>query len=119
MNVDLILKSETGISTLLSALGELVLVLSSDDKGACLELPAQPSTPEEAATRFATLILGLSGEAREEWNRCTERTLDVGILPGEVPHEASYRLPASTLSLAASIGADVVFTVYGKQARAG
>ena len=119
LNVDLILRGPVGLSTLLSALGDSVLVLHADDQGACLELPEPPATPEEAVTRFCSLITGLPAGARDEWNRCSERTLDVGIQAGDVPHEARYRLPAPALALAASLGADVVFTVYGLPARNG
>jgi hypothetical protein len=113
LNVDLILRSQAGMSNLLSALGDTAFVLHAEGRFACLELLEQPETPEDAITRLSTRIAGLQGDAREEWNRCSERTLDIGIQPGDEPHETRYRLPASVLALVASIGADVVFTVYG------
>jgi hypothetical protein len=117
LNVDLLIRTQSGCSNLLSALGDSVFVLYSDEHGANLELLGeQPESPESAIVRFSSLITRLSGDAREEWNRCQERILDVGILPGEEPHETRYRLAASTLALAASMGADVAFTVYGLEA---
>ncbi len=112
LNVDLVLRGLADFSPLLSALGDSVLVLHAEARFACVELPDQPATPEEAVTRLCQLIADLPPQARDHWNRCPERTLDVGIQAGGEPHQTCYRLSASALALAASLGADVVFTVY-------
>lgn len=112
LNVDLDLKSSFGLSKLLSALGDSVARLHAEDGFACLELDEQPESPEEAVTRLATLITRLPVDAREEWDRCSERTLDIGIQSGATPHQVRYRLPVAVLALAASIHAEVVITVY-------
>ncbi|HEX8437929.1 hypothetical protein [Archangium sp.] len=104
------------MSNLLSALGDTAFVLHAEGQFASLELLEQSKTPEDAITRLSTRIAGLQGDAREEWNRCSERTLDIGIQAGNEPHQVRYRLPASVLALVANIGADVVLTVYGLSA---
>jgi hypothetical protein len=116
LNVDLDIRTQAGMSNLLSALGDTAFALHAEGQFACLELLEQPETPEDAIARFSTRIAGLQGDAREEWNRCSERTFDIGIQAGDEPHQVRYRLPASVLALVASIGADVAFTVYGLSA---
>ncbi|AKQ67753.1 hypothetical protein A176_004665 [Myxococcus hansupus] len=112
LNVDLILKSQTGVSKLLTALGESILVLNDEQGFVSLELAEQPASPEEAVNQLLSLIDALPTEARDEWAQCNERTLDVGIQSGASPHEASFRMSSTVLARAANLGADVVFTVY-------
>ncbi|NTX41576.1 hypothetical protein HUA78_44810 [Myxococcus sp. CA033] len=112
LNVDLDLKSQFGLSRLLSALGDSVAPVHAEDGFACLELDEQPESPEEAVMRLATLITRLPKDAREEWDRCSERTLDIGIQAGATPHQVRYQLPVAALALAVSINAEVVITVY-------
>lgn len=70
LNVDLELRSSSGLLRLLAELGKAVVILHADDGFACLELEEQPGSPEEAIMRFSTLIDHLSAVAREEWDQC-------------------------------------------------
>ncbi|WIG96072.1 hypothetical protein [Myxococcus sp. SDU36] len=112
LNVDLMLESQTGVSRLLTALGAAITVLNNEEGRASLELAEQPASPEDAVERLLSLIDALPAEAREEWARCTSRTLDVGIQSGASPYAAAFRLSSTVLARAARLGADVVFTLY-------
>lgn len=114
LNVDLELRSSSGLLRLLAELSRAVVILHADDGFAVLELDEQPGSPEEAVTRFATLVDQLTEAAREEWDECSERVLGIGIQSGVTPHQISYRLSARSLAMAANIRADVVFTVYAR-----
>jgi hypothetical protein len=91
-----------------------VLVLNKTKHEASIELSGiQPKSIDEAVLHFSALIKALPSRVSTIWEQCEVRKMNIGIQGGAQPHEAYFALSENTVSLLASIRAEIVFTVYG------
>ncbi|KRR25055.1 hypothetical protein CQ14_25605 [Bradyrhizobium lablabi] len=112
LNVDLDIRVQGGLETLLDAMGSSVVVLNQAAQTASVELNAYDLSLEEAAARLAELVNSLSPEARTIWGQCELRSLNIGILAGVEPHSSEFAISKETVSAIADAGLEVVVTVY-------
>src|SRR5437899_12900424 len=110
LNVDLDICVRIGLETLLQSMAPFVIVLNRSDSTASVELNESYSSLEETVARFVELIHSLPVRAREVWDRCEWRRLNVGIQAGVEPHSSAFSERA--LSSLAEARFEFVFTVY-------
>jgi len=112
LNVDLDLRSSSGLKVIVRAIGHKMLVLNSSAGFASLELATQPRTAEDAVRRIAQIVNSLPVEGRRSWDRCKSRHLNIGIQAGHGPHERHFRLSRTALAHALGIRAAILITIY-------
>jgi Immunity protein 53 len=113
LNVDLDLEFAGDISELLRALGDTVINVLRDEPGKCtLELANQPASPEDAIRQFTALVERLPAPARADWDRCSLRSMNIGLQAGYEPYSAAFQLPFEVLAALGKLQAEVTFTVY-------
>ncbi len=114
LNVDLELHTRSGLNELIEALRPSVCVLTQTDQFAGIELrDRQPASINDAIFGYFEIVQALSPTARALWNTCERRCLNVGIQAGTQPHAVEFAVSEKTVSFAAAMGAEIVFTVYG------
>jgi hypothetical protein len=112
LNVDLDIRVQAGLETLLDAMGSSVVVLNQTAKTASVELN-EPHLPlEETTAKLIELVNSLSPEARSIWEQCEWRSLNIGIRAGVEPHSCEFAISKETVSAIADAGLEVVVTVY-------
>ena len=117
LNLDLVLKSKSDFTPLVSRLDQSVHVLHHQEHGQefllVLETDAAEAPDPIARTkRFLTLIESLPDAARELWNGCTSRTFSYGFEGGRDFPALDVTIPADLLVRIAELGADIGITVY-------
>ena len=115
LNVDLDIRVQGGLETLLDAMGSSVIVLNQTAQAASVELNAYDLSLEETAARLAELVNSLPPEARTIWRQCELRSLNVGIQAGIEPYSSAFAISKETVSAIADAGLEVVFTVYASR----
>lgn len=113
LNLDLDLGARSGIASLVAAFGPRTMVLHQDDQEAHLELWAKPKTVDEAIRRFAARVARFPPTTRRLWDRCSLRSLNVGIQGGQDPHCVEFKVSRSSITALRSMGAVLVFSLYG------
>lgn len=114
LNVDLRIRTKSGMRELLEALGSSVAVLNNnpEDEFASIEIAyTQPRSIDEAIALYSDLIKALPQSARTIWDSC-EACFDIGIQGGDHPHQARYTLSAKTISILQAMHAEAAITVY-------
>jgi hypothetical protein len=120
-NVDLVLKASEDLSLLVAAFGEHVMELNAGRmprNEAILEVHHRGG-PEGAINAFCDLVASLSPQARALWERCKERTFDVGFVAGLEPWPFRSTIGPETLARAAQIGATLAISIYGYRSEGG
>ena len=116
LNTDLEIESENDLSKILEEFGEDVVVLHCGEvrgnQHASFEIPGNTAGADEAINHFCALVEGLGNEARETWERCCSRVMDVGYESGSSPQNFRSEIRASTIQRVAAIGASIVITIY-------
>lgn len=119
LNVDLMVHASQDPSVLATAWGEDILMLNCHQENgqyqACFELGEETPgehTPENVILALCHLVSGLSGEAREMFNRAHNKVLDIGFDAPAMESNFSNNISSDTLALAASLGMDLAITVY-------
>jgi catechol 2,3-dioxygenase-like lactoylglutathione lyase family enzyme len=114
LNVDLELAVDIEPGALISAFEPHAVVLARPAGRVAFELntPVCPSTPEPLVRRFAQLIKALPPEARQVWDRATQRVFDIGIHAFAGAPTEGHRLSLAALQDAVDIGAEIAITVY-------
>ncbi len=113
LNIDLDLHVESGIEELLRYFGSSVIILTRTPHTASLELNSSTNASlEEVMAGLAELVKSLTPQAKAIWERCDLRCFNVGIQAGKEPYAESFTISSKTLSLLASIQAELTFTVY-------
>lgn len=113
LNIDLDLHVESGIEELLRCFGSSVIILNRTPQTASLELNSSKNASlEETTVGLAELVKSLTPQAKAIWERCDLRCFNVGIQAGKEPYAESFTISSKTLSLLASIQAELTFTVY-------
>jgi hypothetical protein len=77
-----------------------------------MELTEPYGSVEDTVSSFVNLIQSMSYREKLLWNKCDERTINIGIQAGTNPHEKCFSLSSGLLSSLARFKCDAVFTVY-------
>jgi hypothetical protein len=123
LNVDLEIESGESLDAIAQEFGDRVHVLHNGPYQEmtfllALEIYAgDDEDPESVIEAFCDLIEGLTGKAKKAWQKARARRFDIGIESGtEVPKQRftplCLALSTDTLARLASIGGEVVITVY-------
>jgi hypothetical protein len=115
LNVDLDIRAQDGLQTLLDALAPFVVVLNQTEKTASLELNESCSSLEETAAGLIEAVNSLPPEAKAIWERCELRSLNIGIQAGAEPQSSGFAISKETVSAIADARLEVVFTVYASR----
>ena len=120
LNVDLDLESKSPLDTLLTGLGDAVVVLHqeqvNDRYAATLEITADPKTAEATILQFCHLLEQLPKHARAVWDRCDTRVFDIGFDAGDSPRSLRSVLDPDTVKRVAALGAGINITIYAPAA---
>ena|ERR1041385_294118 len=120
-NVDLVLRASEDLSPLVAAFGENVMVLNEGrmpKNEAILEVHHKGG-PEGAINAFCDLVDSLSPDARALWERCNEKTFDVGFEAGLEPWPFRSTIGTKTLARASKVGATLAVSIYGYRSKGG
>jgi hypothetical protein len=79
---------------------------------ATFEIAGNTSGADEVINYFCSLVEGLPKEARDVWDGCCSRVLDIGYESGTSPRNFRSEVRASTIQRVAKIGASIVITIY-------
>jgi hypothetical protein len=113
LNVDLDICGNTGdLEAFLRSIEASVVVLSHAGQDASIELAKEFASLEETVLGLIDLVGALQSEAKNIWDRLEFRRLNVGIQTASEPYAASFAISAKTVELIASLGLEIVFTVY-------
>ena len=116
LNTDLVIESKNDLSLIVQEFGEDVIVLHCGEaRGyqlASFEISIDIAGVDETINQFCALVEALTQEAREVWDGCCTRVMDVGYESGTSPHNLRSEIRASTIQRVAAIGASIVITIY-------
>ena len=116
LNTDLEIESKDDLSKIVEEFGEDVSVLYCGEvRGyqlASFEIPGNTAGADETIDHFCALVEGLTKEAREVWDGCCSRVIDVGYESGTSPRNFRSEIRASTIQRVAAIDASIVITIY-------
>ena len=116
LNVDLEIESKSDLSKIVEEFGEDVSVLYCGEmrgyQHASFEMPGNTAGADETISHFCWLVEQLTKEAREVWDGCCSRVMDVGYESGTSPQNFRSEIRASTVQRVAAIGASIVITIY-------
>lgn len=116
LNTDLVIESTNDLSRIVQEFGEDVFVLHHGEirgyQHASFEIPGNTAGADETINYFCALVEGLPREAREIWNGCCSRVIDVGYESGNSPRNFRSEIRASTVQRVAAIDASIVVTIY-------
>ena len=116
LNTDLEIESKNDLSQIVQEFGDDIVVLHCGEvRGyqlASFEIPANTAGADETINHFCALVEGLTQEAREIWEGCCSRVIDVGYESGTSPGNFRSEIRASTIQRVAAIGASIVITIY-------
>jgi hypothetical protein len=112
LNVDLDLRGDR-LEELLGYLGSSVLVMHQTAQVASLELSSSVNDSLDVTlAKWVELIQSLPERGRAIWDRCDLRSMNIGIQSAEKPHAALFAISNETVSLLASVRAEIALTVY-------
>ena len=114
INVDLDIATHADPLPLVRALQPLAYSLERPPGRASFELntPTSPTSPEPLIREFIRLVGLLPSDARQIWDKASRRVFDVGIQSLRRPFSETHSLSVETLVAAASVHAEIAFTVY-------
>ena len=115
LNVDLDIRVQAGLQTLLDAMGSSVIVLNQTAQTASVELNQENMSLEETTAKLVELVNSLPPEAKTIWGQCELRSLNVGIQAGVEPHSSEFAISQETVSAIADAGLEIVVTVYASR----
>lgn len=113
LNVDVTLEGVSDTNVISGLLALDFFVVSADDSRFTLEMSAPFDSAQHALDEIVVRLRKLDAERLAAWHGCTRRSADIGIATGEAPHNAVFRICASTLAAAAILDLDLAFVVYG------
>jgi hypothetical protein len=116
LNVDLEIESKSDLSKIVEEFGDDVSVLYCGEmrgyQHASFEISANIADADETINHFCLLVEGLPKDAREVWDACCSRVMDVGFESGTSPQNFRSEIRASTVQRVAAIGASIIITIY-------
>jgi hypothetical protein len=115
LNVDLDIRVQAGLETLLDAMASSVIVLNRTAQTASVELNEGYSSLEETTAKLVELVNSLPPKAKTIWGECELRSLNIGIQGGVEPHSSAFAISKETVSAIADAGLEVVVTVYASR----
>jgi hypothetical protein len=114
LNVDLELRSRSGLDELIDAFRATAFVLHHKANDfVSLELNQQPESIDRAILLFFDSVQLFAPHQRHTWDKCDKRTFDVGIQAGAKPRQTPLRFSQDTLARLAALKAEVNITIYG------
>ena len=116
LNTDLEIESKNDLTKIVQDFGEDVVVLYCGEmrsyQHASFEISANTAGADETINHLCALVEGLGKEAREIWESCCSKVIDVGYESGTSPQNFRSEIRASTIQRVAAIGASIVITIY-------
>lgn len=112
LNVDLDVRTRTGLKILIDAFGRGVYCVHQTRTFAVLELNKQCVTADATIMCFVKLITRLPPTARKIWQSCSLRSMNIGIQCGAEPGSSEFKISNKALKAATACGVQIVFTVY-------
>lgn len=112
LNIDIDICARSGLDELLTCLGPSVLVLNRTKERASIELSKEYDSVDETAIAIVELIGSLPPYARNLWDYCDCRALNIGIQAGHSPHHVCFAISKTTVSSLAVVQLEIIFTVY-------
>jgi hypothetical protein len=116
LNTDFIIESKDDLSTIVQEFGEDVIVLHHGEmrgyQHASFEIAADPAGADETINYFCALVEELPREAREIWDACCSRVIDVGYESGVAARMFRSEIRAATVQRVAAIDASIVVSIY-------
>lgn len=118
LNLDLVLKSKSDLSTIIDYFDEKAFVLHHEEYNGewmlVMELADQElaRNPSEYTRRFLEIISEFPETVRDVWNTCTSRAFAYGFDGGFNSAALEAAISASLLLQIAQASADVEITVY-------
>jgi len=117
LNLDLVLKSPSDLSALITHMGQGAFVLHhvEHDREFLLVLEINTTEsphPTTCTEQFLTLIESLPQPARALWNDCTSRTFSYGFEGGREFPALETTISTDLLLRIATLGAAIGITVY-------
>lgn len=116
LNVDLDIRSNSPLDTLVKAFGRTVFALYVGREGrhfvAHLETARASTDPGRLIRRFVALVRRLPPAERRLWDRADHREFNVGIQASATPASYELHLDPSTVADAAKVNAGIGVTVY-------
>ena len=116
LNTDLEIESKSDLSKIVQEFGEDVSVLHHGEvrgyQHASFEIAGTTAGADETINYFCALVENLPTEAREIWDGCCSRVLDVGYESGTSGPTFRSEIRVSTVQRVAAIDASIVVTIY-------
>lgn len=118
LNTDLEIESEGDLSQIVDEFGKDVLVLHHGEirgyQHAYFEIAGSSGSTnaDDIINSFCALVDALSKEAREVWNKCCSKVVDIGYESGTSTPNFQSQIRAATIERVAKIGAAIVITIY-------
>jgi hypothetical protein len=115
LNTDLVLICEGDAGDLLADLRARELYVLVDSGGGRTYLNCSGfnhEEPEPDVVRFLDAIDALSGKAREQWGRCSQREFNIGYDCGDEPWSFNQGLSNQVLRRVADCGGTLRITLY-------
>ena len=116
LNVDLDLGAKCDLAELLKHLEPHVLVLNATEQFLSVELNESYSSVDETIVGWIEVVKLLPPEAKNVWDQCEFRRINIGIQGGVEPREAHFTISSKTISLLADLQSEIMFTVYAPPA---
>ena len=118
LNLDLVLKSKSDLTTIIKYFDEKAFVLSHEEYNGqwtlVMELADEElaRNPSEYTQRFLAIISAFPDAIRDVWKACTSRTFAYGFDGGSNSPALESTISADLLVQIARVSADIGITVY-------
>lgn len=113
---DLEIESKHDLAKIVEELGEDVGGLHHGEvrgyQFASFSLACYRQGADEVINNFCEYVENFSKEAREIWDNCCSRILDIGYESGTIPRSFRSEIRAATIQRVAGIGASIVITIH-------
>ena len=119
LNVDLDLGGQCDLEELLRHFQPYVFVLNTTGQFLSVELNESFSSVDETIVGWIEVVKLLPPEAKNIWDQCEFRRMNIGIQGGVEPHETHFTISSKTITLLASIQSEIWFSVYAPSANSG
>jgi len=121
LNTDLEIKSKEDLMPIITALGKNVFVLHhglmEGMHDAAFELSSDPVShdPIQVISRYCDLVENLPIVARQIWDNCAVRVIDIGIESGLSPRYYRFEVHDVIMKRVAALRASLAVTIYAVQ----
>jgi hypothetical protein len=112
LNVDLDIRARAGLEELLRSMAPSVIVMYQAEQSASVELNEDSLSLDQTIVKFVELIKSLPSQARNIWDQCEARELNIGIQAGNEPYAATFAISSKAVSMLAEAKFEVVITTY-------